>query len=128
MEAKTTIKKAWVTIAADELKCIQNRWKNQYNLDISSFRKLKNVLKMNDRTLRKLNQNHLDYSLKLESVIELYNRLFVICEHFLDEDDRNGEHLLLMESERKVLKNVGGMPTDILENAAGWIGGKGTLV
>lgn len=87
-------------------------------MDISSFRKLKNVLEMNDRTLRKLNPSHLDYSLNLESMIELYNRLFVVCDRCLEGMERMEEHQLLLESVRTVMVKVGHLPPDLAERAA----------
>lgn len=55
-------------------------------------------------------------TLMLKTLVEMYNRLMFVSKIVLDdEDERRREHLLLVESREKVLRQVGTIPKDLKE-------------
>ena len=73
---------------------------------------------MNDRTLRKLNPNNPNDTLSLESVITMYVRLFIVCEHCMKGGERFQEFLLLLKSFVKVYLCTDRIPPDFRKRIA----------
>lgn len=65
----------WVVVAAQEFHRIQTRW------GLSSRRETAQLLRVNARTLAKLNPENPDPTLSVESVIRIYNTLLLLVDY-----------------------------------------------
>ena len=97
----------WISIAAEEFRKVQKRWK------IPSIRQFSKFLKMSPRTLSKF--VHVDGSLTLESIAKIYKRLVVLkCLKFVDEE-LVAEEQRLKDSMFRVMMSVSTIPQSIAE-------------
>jgi hypothetical protein len=90
-------KEHWVAVAAREFHRIQTRW------GLSSRREIARLLHINARTLAKLDCAHPDPTLSIESVIRIYNSLFLLVPYEFRASAQKEEKEFIEASRHRVL-------------------------
>lgn len=94
----------WVVIASHELLRIQNRW------GLASRRQLSMTLHINPRTLAKLNHRCPDRTLRVETLLRIYNCFMALVPIAVSPGRRSEEERLITESLLKVLRHIAPIP------------------
>lgn len=96
---------SWIATAAQEVHCIQVRWK------IPSRRQFSAMLHINERTLAKLNPQRPDASLQLETIDRIYSILLALLYVAFDTPEEiREEYRLLVESRIRIMNSVSPLP------------------
>ncbi len=98
----------WIATAAEEIRQIKRRWKFTSNRQFAAH------LQMSPRTLSKL--NHLDCTLTLESVANIYGRLSVLRVLWFEGDEIMAEEQRLKDSLYRIMLSAATVPQSLTDD------------